>query len=232
MNEEEFDGLLYAALLEANRLDYQNMAENISVPWSKAYLVQRENMLDHPMRWYRNKRMPMWKRAGRTAAGFVLAFIVGFSALLVVSPTARAAFFAWVQEIYETYVDYQFIGEAMHDTLHYEILIPPIEYQEVDRYWSPGCVTVTYQNKDGQALYFDCINMEMGLAYAITRENVIIEDVIVNGCQGQLYLSTDEKQSSAVVWMDETQGIQFVIDAFIDRETLLYYAENVVEKNN
>ena len=60
-------------------------------------------------------------------------------------------------------------------------------------------------------------------------ENMAVTDIVVNGQPGQLYISQDESESSAVVWMNERDNMCFMIDAFLDGDELLHIAESVVE---
>ena len=52
-------------------------------------------------------------------------------------------------------------------------------------------------------------------------------DIIVNGHAGQLFIAQDSNQGSAITWVDENQNLQFTIDGFADRESLLNMAESV-----
>lgn len=54
-----------------------------------------------------------------------------------------------------------------------------------------------------------------------------VSDIIVNGHAGQLFIAQDSNQGSAITWVDENQNLQFTIDGFADRESLLNMAESV-----
>lgn len=56
-----------------------------------------------------------------------------------------------------------------------------------------------------------------------------LQEGFQNGQPGQLYISQDESESSAVVWMNERDNMCFMIDAFLDGDELLHIAESVVE---
>lgn len=57
--------------------------------------------------------------------------------------------------------------------------------------------------------------------------NMDVSDIIVNGHAGQLFIAQDSNQGSAITWVDENQNLQFTIDGFADRESLLNMAESV-----
>ena len=49
----------------------------------------------------------------------------------------------------------------------------------------------------------------------------------MNGHDGYLYLSNDLGESNAIIWYDEQEKIQFMIDGFVDQEDLLQMAVSV-----
>lgn len=229
MNDARFDQLLYDALLEANRQDYKDITDKeISVAWSASYERQRRNMLHDPMGWYRRKTAPAWKRIGMAVASILLVIIVGFSTVLAISPVARAQFFAWVQEIYETHIVYRFLGEPVTEEMpQYEITSLPNEFREADRFVMGNQVSVTYQNDVGETIFLDYVRIQQGTASFVLRDGMSMKDTVVNSCRGQVYLSQTPDQSNAIIWVDETKNLQFTIDAHAEEEMLLSYSCHV-----
>ena len=70
-------------------------------------------MLKNPLRWARDRKQPVWKRALKRVAVILLVISLAFGSLMVVSPTARATFIRWVTEWYETHVTYRYAGDDM-----------------------------------------------------------------------------------------------------------------------
>lgn len=76
----------------------------------------------------RSKRRHVWHRV----AGVFLAFLLGASIFLAANPEARAAFLAWVREVYESSVVYRFFGNASGVLPRYEITWMPEGFVLVD----------------------------------------------------------------------------------------------------
>ena len=71
-------------------------AESCSLPcrhWQKKILAD-------PRRWCRERQKPVWMRAARRAACFLLAGAAAFGTLLAASPTARAAVTQWFRTVF------------------------------------------------------------------------------------------------------------------------------------
>ncbi|WP_295857525.1 hypothetical protein [uncultured Oscillibacter sp.] len=71
-------------------------AESCSLPcrhWQK-------KMLADPRRWCRERQKPVWMRAARRAACFLLAGAAAFGTLLAASPTTRAAVAQWFRTVF------------------------------------------------------------------------------------------------------------------------------------
>ena len=109
----------------------------------------------------------------------------------------------------------------------YEISNLPEGYQEIDRFTFSSYVSVIYQNEEGLPLYLDYNFIQQGGAHDFVTTNMDVSDIIVNGHAGQLFIAQDSNQGSAITWVDENQNLQFTIDGFADRESLLNMAESV-----
>ena len=66
-------------------------------------------------RTFRKAKHPVIYKLPKYAACFVLAVALASGTWLTVDAEARAAFFAWVREQYESFVEYGFIGEPPQD---------------------------------------------------------------------------------------------------------------------
>ncbi len=99
----DFDTLLHSALMDANLRQYQttlDTAENLKVTYSPNYLRQRTRLLADPKGWMRRRARPVWEKALRTAACFLLACTIAFGSLMAASPTARAAVVQWFRTVF------------------------------------------------------------------------------------------------------------------------------------
>ena len=63
-------------------------------------------------RTFRKAKHPIIYKLPKYAACFVLVVTLASGTWLTVDAEARAAFFAWVREQYEAFIEYRFIGEA------------------------------------------------------------------------------------------------------------------------
>lgn len=84
-----------------------------------------------------------------------------------------------------------------------------------------------YRNDDGDYLWFEYQPMMQGAAMSVSTEDVVVSEVKVNGCPGQLFHSLDKDMSSAIVWIDEKSDLKFLLDGFFSDQELLRMAESV-----
>lgn len=92
--------------------------------------------------------------AKRSAAYFLLALLVGSGALLTFSTEARAAFFGWIKNSYDTYFIYEYSGdppEVQEGVKYYPTWIPEGYWEamrdEIEQFF-------VFQNKEGQLITF------------------------------------------------------------------------------
>ena len=107
-------------------------------------------------RTFRKAKHPVIYKLPKYAACFVLAVALASGTWLTVDAEARAAFFAWVREQYEAFVEYRFIGDAPQENtiVEYELTWLPEGFsfqkaQELD-----GGMDLTYTNDSGQRIIF------------------------------------------------------------------------------
>lgn len=231
MTENELDILLRRSLLDAEKADWKETMD--TAPPAEPSLRQRRRMgalLANPEGYARRAARPVWKRAVRTAACFLLACILGFGALLAANPTARADFAQWVREWQDGMNSYSFTGLPSQEELPWYEIGEPLEgYVEGERNVSETHVRIYYYNTSGRKISFSYRRMQQGTTFGVVTDGVEmeIEEVTVNGCPGDLYLVMDGTQSSALVWMDEETELAFIIDAWAGKEELLHMAESV-----
>lgn len=229
MTEDDLNGLMHRVLMDALRMEWTDTLDRAQpMEASRKFQHQMKVMLADPFAWYRKKIRPIWKKALRTAAVIIIASSLTFGTLIASSPVIRAAVIEWVREWYETHIVYRYSGEAIYEEMpQYEIINLPEGYTEIDRFISSGYVSVTYQNEDGLPLYLDYSFIQHGSATDFVTDNMDVSDIIVNGCTGQLFLSADSKQSSAITWIDGKKNIQFTLNGFSDSTNLVYMAESI-----
>ena len=232
MTEQELDLFMRNVLLDAIALDEETNSETIPYTPSLLLLMLIKAMLKIPLRWARNREQSVWKKALKRGAVILLVISLAFGSLMVVSPTARATFIRWVTEWYETHVTYRYAGDDMVDDLpEYTITELPEGYAEdCDQRIKFGTQTyISYQNGDiNSTITLHYCYMQQGAATVFVLENADSVPIIVNGCEGQIFLSKNlETTRNAVTWIDIEQNNQFTIQARLSTDDLLHMAESV-----
>lgn len=236
MTDQELDALMKRVLIDSIRLDLDKTAKDDMIQFTPSARHQRQmrSMLNDPLKWSRKKGRPIWKTALQRVAMILLAVSIGFGAIMVASPTARAAFVRWITEWYETHVTYRYTGEGVSGTMpQYEITELPEGYYEFERKETSNYTQVIYQNADNdKRIRLSYIYMQQGSATDFYVKDLEVVSIMVKGMVGGLYLSEDlETGDNTVTWIDEDAKLQFVVDAPFEQEVVLRIAESVFEKN-
>lgn len=218
--------LLRRALLDAAAADFAGEAE--AVPMSPRQEKRMRSMLADPFAYLRRARRPWWRQAMHTAAMLAVTLGLSVALLAALSPTVRAAIKQWFLELRQSDIVYYFTGETREEELpHYTITELPEGYAYLDEQNEDGYRRIRYENANGQRISLEYAPMEDGSAFWISTEDMTVYDIMVNGNPGQMFLSLDEKQSSAIFWIDERNYLHFFIDAFEDEAALLHMAESI-----
>lgn len=231
MTDQELDRMMRRVLLDSLRND-EAIGMTVTFAPSRKHQHQMRVMLKDPLKWLRNRMKPIWKLAAQRAAVILLAASVSLGSLMAVSPTVRAAVVRWATEWYETYVVYRFSGGTISEEMpKYEIADIPEAFAETDRIESTSSVSVFYEDHSGNVICFDYLYMHQGAATIVTTDDNVV-DVTVNGLQGQLFLPTDTKNTTTVLWIDPQANIQFSIDTTLDNNVIMHMAESVILVNS
>lgn len=227
MTMEQENALLRRALLGAAELDLGALGDEIPPP-SPRQAKRMKAMLADPFGYARRLRRPAWKKALHTAAMIAVTAALSISLLSAASPTVRAAIKAWFMEIRRWDIVYYFTGETKDEELpDYTITELPEGYTYTEETEEDGLRCVWYENAEGQRIRLEYAPMDDGSAFWISTKNMLVHDIAVNGCPGQLFLSLDPEEGSAILWMDEKAYLQFFINAFTDESGLLNMADSV-----
>lgn len=232
MTDQELDALMKRVLIDSIRLDLDEAAKDDTIQFTPSARHQRQmrSMLNDPLKWSRKKGRPIWKAALQRVAMILLAVSVGFGAIMVASPTARAAFVRWITEWYETHITYRYTGESISGTMpRYEITELPEGYREVKREETPNYTQIVYQNSDDEhQISLSYVYMQQGIAIDFIIENSEMVPITVNGKVGEVYLSKSlDEMDSTITWIDTESSLQFIVDAKLGKEDILRIAESV-----
>ena len=218
--------LLRRALLDAAAADFAGEAE--AVPMSPRQEKRMRSMLADPFAYARRARRPWWRQAMHTAAMLAVTLGLSVALLAALSPTVRAAIKQWFLELRQSDIVYYFTGETREEELpYYTITELPEGYAYLDEQSEDGYRRIRYENANGQRIRLEYAPMEDGSAFWISTKDMVVRDVTVNGCPGQVFLSLNSEEGNAVVWMDADENFQFFINAFADESALLHMAESI-----
>lgn len=232
MTDQELDALMKRVLIDSIRLDLDEVTKNDTIQFTPSARHQRQmsSMLEDPLKWSRKKSRPIWKAVVQKVAMILLVISIGFGAVMVTSPTARAAFVRWITEWYETHITYRYTGESISGTMpRYEITELPEGYHEIKREETPNYTQIVYQDaNDGLQISLSYVYMQQGIAIDFIIENSEMLPITVNGKVGEVYLSKNlDEMDSTITWIDTESSLQFIVDAKLGKEDSLKIAESV-----
>lgn len=172
-----------------------------------------------------------WKvnhRFLQRVASFFLAMLIGGAVWLSVDVEARAIFFGWIKEFYETYIVYRFESDLHTDAVQneYRPTWLPDGYKEVDTDVSGDTVTVFYLNDDGQGLIFCYSNNYEGTNWFIDPSSTIAKESYVNQAPADIYIDENYKTANSIVWI-LPNDTAFYVSAFLSENDLIKVAESV-----
>ena len=229
MTDRELDRMMQHVLLDAIKRDCEKETDDVpAFKPTRHYQRQIAAMLSDPLKWAQKRARPLWKNVAQKAAVILLVFSLSLGSLMAVSPTVRAAVVRWVTEWYATHIVYRYSGEDISGEMpQYEISGLPQDYTEIIRDVYEASVSVVYESPSGDMICFDYTYMQQGAANIIAPGDDEILDVIVNGIQGQFFLSHDPADAKTITWIDANSNLQFVVKAFCSETDILHMAESV-----
>jgi len=182
-------------------------------------------------RLFRRAKHPYLYQTMRRVAAIFLAAILAGSVYLAVDTEARAAFFGWIKETYETYFVYRFKDDSTAESAP-SVLRPtwlPQGYTEYVVNDAVGTITVVYANDAGEMLTFRYSQNPKQTDWFIDSTNTIQSNAIINGNQADVFISTNPSVSSAILWT-RPDHTAFYISGFLSENDLIKVAESIQEK--
>lgn len=230
MTEQELDRIMRRVLIDSLKIDDER-AEKGQAPSFKPtsrYKRRMRAMLTDPLSWLHRQEHPRWQQIARRVAIILITCIVAIGGIIVISPTARAAVVRWVVEWYENNIVYRYWGEQNTEELpQYEISGLPDGYVETVRDTSPGLVAVTYEDQNGDVIYFDYSFMHQGSQTSFILNDEDVCSVMVNQMLGQFFESNIPGNLNSLTWIDPDLNIHFTLDGNFGLEELLYIAKGI-----
>lgn len=176
---------------------------------------------------------PVIYKLPRWVAGIVLVVILAGGTELTVDAEARAAFFAWVREKYEAFVEYRFTGDASDEgnTDAYELAWLPDGFSLMEEHVLGGSTLMIYTNDFGQRITFSYLQGDDAVSMFITSDYVEVKTVQIGDIKADYYRAGQEESADALVWISEKGDITFSILANLPEDIVIKLAEGVKIKN-
>ncbi len=228
MTDQELDQLMRRVLLDASAQNEGQAEPKQEFRASEQYQRETQKMLRDPLSWAKRRSRPVWKRTKQRVAAVFLAIFIGFGGVMAISPTVRAAVINWITEWYETHIVYRYTGEDIPGEMpQYEITDLPDGYQETVRDIVSAAVSIVYENENHDLICLDYTFMQEGAANLIVTEGFHVEEVLINGCEGTLFVPDDPQNMKTLTWIDPEENIQFTLNASLSKIDILHMAESV-----
>lgn len=177
----------------------------------------------------RKAKHPVIYRLSQYAACFALVIALVGGAWLTVDTETRAAFFTWVKEQYETFVEYRSTGEAPQENTipEYELTWLPDGFSSQEEQELDGCTYRIYSDDSGRRIIFFYMQGGDAASLFITSDYVEIRPVQIGDIHADFYQAGEETSSNALVWISEEDGLVFYIMANLSEDMMIKLAESV-----
>ncbi len=231
MTEQEFDGMLRSALLEAQdrRLSFA-FEDGPELVWSPEREAVMERILADPFGYGKRRSLPAWRRTlvrvGQAAACLLLAGSLAYATL----PPARA----WVNQVIrmamewtDTNTRFRFQGEAQGELGLWRPTYLPEGYEEVEAFPLGMGWDITYENDAEEQIIFTYVLMEEGGMYNFDNEHSDYSEMEMNGQPAHLFATNTEGWPSHLVWFDETGQTSYYLMTSVPVEEVLRIAQSV-----
>ncbi len=171
---------------------------------------------------------PFFFRVLRSVASILIVILIGFGSLLTISAQARAAVLGWVSKQREAYIDFFFEGTATapESTAYYPGWMPE-DCKFVTAYEIPGGEVYIYTNSQNAVVQFSYISDPQKANLSIDAVDSEKKTVDINGCHGEIYISSEGEVTSSIVWTNTSQTVLFCVSANYAEDVLIKIAENI-----
>lgn len=181
---------------------------------------------------FRKAKHPMIYKLPKYVACVVLAVVLASGIWLTVDVEARAAFFAWVREQYELFVEYRFIGESPQENeiVDYDLTWLPegFSFQKEQSLGNSTCLT--YTDDSGKRIIFSYFHGDDATSLFVASDYTVVKSVRIRNIKADFYQAGEEASANVLVWLSEEDTSCFYIMADFSEDTMIKLAENVQKK--
>lgn len=235
-DDNELEAQIRALLLQANQPEVLGITRETleEVPaWVEAKMAP---FLADPFGYAKRKARPMWKRALRHAAAFLLAASVSLFVLYHVSPTARA----WMDEVFQTVVTWMDENTTFHfggdqtDGTADDVWRPtwlPEGYEEVESKTLGEKSRVTFENGEGDFILLHYLPVQEGSMFDVDNEHSGYSEFTLNSQTAHLFDSNTKGKPSFLIWYNEEGTVAFRLTGELPDGDLVQIAESIIVQN-
>ena len=208
------------AMVRCSMLD--SLPENPDGQFSDEFLMRIDELR------VEKRRIEKQQYSRKRFATAVAAFIIAMTMLFSLNTEVRAAVATWFKEVYETFTTYWFAPEIRNDLPTFELTETPEGFIRIHDETLSNSRSMVYQNKTDPSLLFSIryalLQPDAPLTASYPSSDFDCVETEVNGYSADLYISKDQDESHALVWIDESNGVVFTITAFGDPNDMLHIA--------
>lgn len=166
------------------------------------------------------------------AACFVLAVALASCTWLTIDAEARTAFFAWIREQYEAFVEYRFIGEAPQENeiVDYDLTWLPEGFSFQKGQSLGNSTYLTYANDSGQRILFSYLQGNDSTSLFMAADYTEVQSVQIGNVKADFYQASQETSPNGLVWVSEEENMCFCITASLPKDTIIKLAEGIQKK--
>ncbi len=198
--------------------DYNPECQHKPSPDFEKKIKKLQRRADHPLLY----------RSLHRIASIVLVLLISGGTWIAVDAEARAGFFGWVKEIYETYFVYRIEDSdgSIPANRDYRPTWLPDGYTESIIDSTGSTVTIIYTNADEQILTFQYTYSPDEINWFVDVEQVRIKSTTINGNSAEFLIAEDTNNANGIMWTDDNE-CAFCISAFLSESELIQMAESV-----
>lgn len=166
----------------------------------------------------------------RTAAAILIAILTLFGSIFTLSPEVRANVISWVKSAFHEFFQYSSTGTNEATEYEYYLDEIPGDYRELNVLDRKDGKTYLYANSMGNILQFTYAYGARMDSVFVKTENYTQSTGIVNGIVADIYLTTQENETNAIIWRDPDTDTLLCINTKADQDSLIALAETVCKR--
>lgn len=177
----------------------------------------------------RRAKHPIRYHAIRAAAAIFLLIVTSFGVVFAASPDVRADVINWVRSTFLRYSQYSNSGSSSSIAYEYFFETIPDGYSELQTIDAKDGQTFLYINKESQILQFTYARGSRNDNFFVKTDLHTHIESFVNGNKADIYITSSDKELSAIVWQDSETKTLLCISAKADMELLIALAESITK---